>query len=157
MKERNYFPWSVKESTLVIREISNLFLEIREHSLEWAHFPWIFPNVHVTHFWTQFYSELEGPVCKQNATLDTHYQDYQQKHLDITWLAWITPPWPVMILHHLKYGQIWRAKVQVRTVREAFKLACIDLNTFFCFTVNSYWCDDSFRMGINKRNWNCSY
>ena len=26
----------------------------------------------------------------------------------------------VIIICHLKYGQIWRAKVQVQTVREAF-------------------------------------
>ena len=35
----------------------------------------------------------------------------------------------VMIICHLKYGQIWRTKVQVQTVREAFfkfwKVLCI--------------------------------
>ena len=33
VKEQNYFPFSENESIPMIREITNLFLDIREHGL----------------------------------------------------------------------------------------------------------------------------
>ena len=39
----------MNENTPVIREITNLFLEIREHGLQLAHFLWNFLNVHSSH------------------------------------------------------------------------------------------------------------
>ena len=43
----------------------------------------------------------------------------------------------VMILCHLKYGQIWRAKVQVRTVREVFFKICLQAMRILTAHTNS--------------------